>query len=475
MRHWVDLPYQYDHNGNMTLDPHKELKISYNFLNLPRLMSKHGQAVLATVYDATGRKWRAVRSIQPLGQNNQPTGQHEIETTTYLGGVEWKQAGGEPTRLHAVNASAHGRTAFFVDEATGETRSRLEYYHTDHLGNVRLAFSDLDGNGTITVGDIYAPDNEVVMEQHYYPFGLSQNGSWFATVHPDNAYRYNGKELDEAVGMYDYGARYYDPAIARWGQVDPLADQFANWSPYNYVYNDPISYNDPTGMAGNLRDGITVIFQKDGNISDEDYANYTWDYIQNVMDVWGDKGTGGKITFKFAVGDFDTSSLGENENLVNVGNYGDAPSYVTGDNQEIAYMNIGGGGANTAAHEFGHHMGLADRYLEGFEWNQSSGISNRRTTPIASGEIGDSEYNSSDNLYSSGSRTLTAYQISIANSNAVEKNYQNGRGIVHETKGGSPARTTHYRVRAGKVAGLKFYGKSTRNDMKTHILTKRLH
>lgn len=64
-----------------------------------------------------------------------------------------------------------------------------------------------------------------------------------------NVYRYNGKELDEATGLYDYGARYYDPAIARWTGVDPLADEFAPWSPYSYVYDNPLIHTDPTGMA----------------------------------------------------------------------------------------------------------------------------------------------------------------------------------------------------------------------------------
>jgi len=64
-------------------------------------------------------------------------------------------------------------------------------------------------------------------------------------------YKYNGKELQDELGlnMYDYGARNYDPAIGRWMNVDPLAEKMPEWSPYSFCFDNPLRYTDPTGMA----------------------------------------------------------------------------------------------------------------------------------------------------------------------------------------------------------------------------------
>jgi RHS repeat-associated protein len=66
-----------------------------------------------------------------------------------------------------------------------------------------------------------------------------------------NKYLYNGKELNEDIGLdwLDYGARWYDPAIARWNAVDLLADEMPEWSPYNFVFNNPLRYIDLLGLS----------------------------------------------------------------------------------------------------------------------------------------------------------------------------------------------------------------------------------
>ncbi len=37
--------------------------------------------------------------------------------------------------------------------------------------------------------------------------------------------------------------------ISRWMSPDPLADEFPEWSPYNFVMNNPLRYVDPLGLA----------------------------------------------------------------------------------------------------------------------------------------------------------------------------------------------------------------------------------
>ena len=49
------------------------------------------------------------------------------------------------------------------------------------------------------------------------------------------------------LNWLDYGARFYDPTIARWVSVDPLADAYAPIPPYVYVANTPINAVDPDG------------------------------------------------------------------------------------------------------------------------------------------------------------------------------------------------------------------------------------
>ena len=81
---------------------------------------------------------------------------------------------------------------------------------------------------------------------NYYPFGaLFGDG----TGDDVQRYKYNGKELERllALDWYDYGARWYDPVLARWHAVDPLAEKYPDISPYVYCLNNSVNAIDPDG------------------------------------------------------------------------------------------------------------------------------------------------------------------------------------------------------------------------------------
>jgi len=79
----------------------------------------------------------------------------------------------------------------------------------------------------------------------YHPFG----GEASFTINTLQTRRYTGKTLDEEMGLdlYYYGARYYDPTLGRFTQVDPLANKYPAWGPYVYCADNPLKYRDPNG------------------------------------------------------------------------------------------------------------------------------------------------------------------------------------------------------------------------------------
>jgi RHS repeat-associated protein len=151
-------------------------------------------------------------------------------TQDYAGGIEYKN--------NVLEAMYHAEGRVYRNGTTWQ----YEYTLKDHLGNSRVTFADLDNNGTIN------PLAEILQENHYYPFGMNQEGKWASTP---NKYQYNGKELNEDLGLNwnDYGARWYDAATGRWNAIDPLSEKYTRWSPYNYTLNNPIRFIDPDGNA----------------------------------------------------------------------------------------------------------------------------------------------------------------------------------------------------------------------------------
>ncbi|MFA5621067.1 MAG: polymorphic toxin type 44 domain-containing protein [Weeksellaceae bacterium] len=70
----------------------------------------------------------------------------------------------------------------------------------------------------------------------------------------------------------------------RWISPDPLAEEFPSWSPYNFVYNNPLTFTDPTGLAAE-----SIHLDKYGtvlkNVDDGDDGVYVHNEAKTEADV----------------------------------------------------------------------------------------------------------------------------------------------------------------------------------------------
>jgi RHS repeat-associated protein len=154
--------------------------------------------------------------------------------------------------------SSHG-----IDFAAEKAQSY--WYHSDHLGSASY-ITGVDGKVCSNIN--YFPTGEVFVEQNRQIFNLP--------------YKFNGKELDAETGYYYYGARYYNPKVSLWLNVDPLADynphmndehykdgehnggvfNQMNNNPYIYCYQSPVIFVDPNGkqVDSNATASATIVY-----------------------------------------------------------------------------------------------------------------------------------------------------------------------------------------------------------------------
>lgn len=125
----------------------------------------------------------------------------------------------------------------------------LYIYTSNETQNIPVFFDNLQ------VSDVRGP---LLSEDHYYPFGLTMVGiSSKAAGKIENKRKFNeGTELESkeffdgsGLELYSTTFRSYDPQIGRFHQTDPWADLTSEHSQYAYVDNNPVLFNDPSGLT----------------------------------------------------------------------------------------------------------------------------------------------------------------------------------------------------------------------------------
>jgi RHS repeat-associated protein len=231
--------YLWDGNGNMlsatnTVNTIGNKSFTYNLVNLPATATFNNGSGVFT-YDAAGSKLRKASTVSGT-----------TTYTDYIAGIQHSGTTSEPVEYIMTE---EGQAA-----PNGTTSYDYQYFLGDNLGNTRESFGTKTG-----IAVQYQRDD-------YYPFGMEANNY---VSSPKNYYLYNKKEQQPEFNENDYGARFYDPVIARWTSVDPLAEVSRRWSTYNYVENDPIRMTDPDGMEVSY-DGANAIYTGD------DAVNFAW-------------------------------------------------------------------------------------------------------------------------------------------------------------------------------------------------------
>ncbi|TRX39515.1 DUF6443 domain-containing protein, partial [Flavobacterium restrictum] len=188
--------FTYDNNGNLISDNNKTITaITYNHLNLPTKITFATKGNIVYIYNALGQK--VAKTLTNMTAQT-------ITSTDYLGGFQYQAMNVLPTPRLQFFSTAEG----YVNNSAAPGAAwifKYVYNYTDHLGNVRLSYSDANNDGAIAT-------TEIVEENHYYPFGLKHNG-YTTAVSSNYKYRYNSKEWQDelSLNLYDYGARNYDP------------------------------------------------------------------------------------------------------------------------------------------------------------------------------------------------------------------------------------------------------------------------
>ncbi|WP_136525968.1 RHS repeat domain-containing protein [Geomonas ferrireducens] len=206
------LPYDYDANGNMIRGEGKYYEYNdVNQLVKIRQGDANGPVMAEYFYDYNGQRVKKV----------------ENGVTTYYIGKHYETQVSDfgKTRTDASYYFANGERVAKKDQS-----GTLSYYHSDHLGGTN-AMTNTSGN--------------LVERTKYYPFGEIREGG-------SEKYSYTGKEKDKLTDWYYYEARFYNPQIKHFTQVDNIEPNYykpQDLNKFSYVVNNAVANIDPDGHS----------------------------------------------------------------------------------------------------------------------------------------------------------------------------------------------------------------------------------
>lgn len=211
-----DASFTWDASGNLTgrSDPSGTTDFSWDAEN--RLAGIDGPSgPLAFTYDPLGRR---------IGRDGPGSSERFL--------VDERNPTGLAQVLDVVDSATGTRVAgnTFADGPMSTVEGGdVLFHHRGLTRSVRL--------GTDSAGD-------VSHRTRYSAFGETLEGA-------PQRYGYQGEELDPSSGLYYMRARYYQPDTARFLSREPFPGRATDprtFHPYQYAFDNPLSFSDPTGL-----------------------------------------------------------------------------------------------------------------------------------------------------------------------------------------------------------------------------------
>ncbi len=215
--------FDYDLNGNQT--------------------ESDGRTIEYTAFNKTSKMYKGATSVDFVyGTNNQrikriDVGSTENETTYYVGNVEFI--------VNTLNGTT--KTKRYIGDTVvtdfNGGNQEVKYLHKDHLGSVQSVTNN---------------NYNIITTKHlsYDAFGKRRSAGDNSTIIDENPISnvtkrgFTGQEHIDQLGIINYNARLYDPELGIMLQADtiiPDGPVTQSMNRYSYVFNNPLSYTDPTG------------------------------------------------------------------------------------------------------------------------------------------------------------------------------------------------------------------------------------
>jgi len=226
--------YGYDANGNMTSRTVDGVSYTLTYDAENRLIGVRGGGPTVTfTYDGDGNR---VKKDEGGVVTHYP-GRH-YGATVGSGSTKYYHADGQ--------LIAFDRSADYDPEPWG-----TRYVFRDHLGSTSIV---VNGRGLKLWEDRYLPFGDV-----RYTYRKDDDTNFPVQTQ----YRYTSQWFEDGIGasaedgldrgLYFYGARWFDPSIARFIQPDTIVPEPGNpqaLNRYTYARSNPLRYVDPTGHQG---------------------------------------------------------------------------------------------------------------------------------------------------------------------------------------------------------------------------------